>query len=224
MTTRLIIARHGNTFAFGEPVRRIGTTDLPLVDWGLEQGRLLGTYLKENDLIPNIIFTSQLKRTIQTAEQAQRMMNTDLTINTSPLFNEIDYGPDENQSEEHVIARIGEDALKAWEKKGLVPEGWLVTPSELINNWLNFSKYLCKNYSGQTCLVVTSNGIARFAPHITGDFITFSTQYPIKIATGALCLFENRHRSKKWDCLAWNIKPSEVLKSNPTHTIEGTNK
>ncbi|WP_454781633.1 histidine phosphatase family protein [Legionella sp. WA2022007384] len=207
MTTRLLVARHGNTFAPGDIVRRVGTTDLPLVDSGLNQGRLLGNYLQNNGLIPDVIFTSKLKRAIQTAQQAQSTMGTNLPIETLAIFNEIDYGPDENQPEEKVVARLGKEAINAWEAQAIVPEGWKVDPSLLIQNWLDFSIRIRKEYPGKTCLVVTSNGIARFAPYLTGDFATFSAQYGIKVATGGLCVFENNEPSEEWQCLAWNIKP-----------------
>ncbi|MCW8470543.1 histidine phosphatase family protein [Fluoribacter gormanii] len=207
MSTRLLVARHGNTFAPGDIIRRVGTTDLPLVDSGLNQGRMLGNYLKNNELIPDVIFTSKLKRAIQTAEQAQSTMGTNLPIKTLAIFNEIDYGPDENQPEEHVVARLGKEAINAWETHAIVPEGWNVDPSLLIQNWMDFSTRIRKEYPGKTCLVVTSNGIARFAPYLTGDFATFSAQYRIKIATGALCVFENKEPSEAWRCLAWNVKP-----------------
>ncbi|HVY53670.1 MAG TPA: histidine phosphatase family protein, partial [Gammaproteobacteria bacterium] len=61
MTIKLLIARHGNTFSPGDVVTRVGTTDLPLVASGLEQGRQLGIYLKQNNLVPGVIFTSKLK-------------------------------------------------------------------------------------------------------------------------------------------------------------------
>lgn len=162
MATRLLVARHGNTFAPGDVVRRVGTTDLSLVASGLNQGRLLGVYLKQQHLIPDVIFTSKLKRAIQTAEQAQLTMGSDLPIETLSIFNEIDYGPDENQPEENVIARIGKDAMSAWETQAIVPQGWSVDPDTLIKNWLDFSIHLRTNYMGKTCLVITSNGVARF--------------------------------------------------------------
>ena len=90
MTTRLLIARHGNTFAAGEIVRRVGTTDLPLVESGLLQGFALGTYLRQEQLIPDVIFTSTLQRTIQTAEQAQKAMGTQLPMERLSIFNELD--------------------------------------------------------------------------------------------------------------------------------------
>src|SRR5581483_3833292 len=60
LMTTLIIARHGNTFSLGETVTRVGITDLPLVESGLKQGLQLGTYLRANHLLPDIIFTSKL--------------------------------------------------------------------------------------------------------------------------------------------------------------------
>ena len=207
MTTRLLIARHGNTFGPGDVVKRVGTTDLPLVESGLKQGHILGVYLKQNNLIPDLIFTSQLKRAIQTAEQAQLAMQTKLPIEALSIFNEIDYGPDENQPEDKVITRLGKDALIAWESRAIVPNGWNVNPLEIIKNWQNFSARLANHYTDKTILVITSNGIARFSPYITGDFLGFSAQYGIKISTGALCLFENTSGSKLWDCREWNVIP-----------------
>ncbi|MFT4060117.1 MAG: histidine phosphatase family protein [Legionella sp.] len=149
MTTLLFVARHGNTFEPGDVVRRIGTTDLPLTDSGLHQGRLLGSYLKYNNLIPDVIFTSKLKRTIQTAKQAQSTMGTQLPIKTLSIFNEIDYGPDENQPEEQVITRIGKEAIVSWESNAIVPTGWNVNPATLIKNWIDFSTNLRKEYTGK---------------------------------------------------------------------------
>lgn len=211
MTIKFLIARHGNTFAAGDVVCRVGTTDLPLVDSGLQQGRLLGTYLQQNNLIPDVIFTSRLKRAIQTAEQAQKAMGTDLPIETLSIFNEIDYGPDENRPEEEVIARLGKEVLAAWESQAIVPDGWKVDPADIIRNWLDFAARLHHEYAGKTCLVVTSNGIARFSPYLTGDFATFSAQHGIKIATGAVCVFESKKASEQWNCLAWNVKPANEL-------------
>ncbi|MDR3477782.1 MAG: histidine phosphatase family protein [Gammaproteobacteria bacterium] len=205
--TRLLVARHGNTFGPGDIVTRVGTTDLPLVDKGLLQGRMLGAYLKQSDLIPDVIFTSKLKRAKQTAEQAQITMQTSLPVQTLSIFNEIDYGPDENQPEDTVIARLGSEAINAWETKAEVPNGWKVDPQEIIQNWQDFASRLLLEYPGKLCLVVTSNGIARFAPYLTGDFAAFRSRHEIKISTGAVCLFEKTNGSTVWDCLEWNVKP-----------------
>lgn len=206
-STTLLIARHGNTFGPHDLVRRVGLTDLPLVESGLLQGRYLGTYLQSNHLIPDVIFTSTLKRAIQTAEQAQREMQTYLPIQTLSMFNEIDYGPDENQPEITVIDRLGQDAMSAWETCAQVPNGWHVNPKEIIQNWREFAKQLIQEHAGQTILVITSNGIARFSPYLTGDFAAFCEAYGIKLSTGALGIFEHKEPSPHWQCRQWNVKP-----------------
>lgn len=120
--TILIVARHGNTFEHGEPPRRVGArTDLPLTEKGREHGRNLGTYLKKINLLPNVIYTSQLKRTMQTATEIINAAGLNVTPQPSGIFNELDYGPDENQPEETVLAQIGESALTAWEERGILP-------------------------------------------------------------------------------------------------------
>jgi len=209
--TRLIVARHGNTFGPGDVVTRVGRTDLPLVASGLEQGRQLGRYLKQENLVPDLIYTSHLKRTAQTAEQAQGQMGTALPLEPLSIFNEIDYGPDENQPEEAVVARLGKAALELWDAEGVVPSGWKVDPEAIVQAWHGFSETLLRDHAGKTVLVVTSNGIARFAPHLTGEFAAFRTRHTLKISTGAVCLFENDGTAKTWTCTAWNVKPKDRL-------------
>lgn len=204
--TTLIIARHGNTFNPGELPRRVGAgTDIPLTESGWVQARKLGVHLKESHLIPDIAFSSEQQRTRQTAAAALEAM--DLTLQATPLalLNEVDYGPDENQTEDKVIARLGEKALKDWDEKSIVPEGWNVDPESLITAWQDFAAMLLQSHTGKIILVVTSNGTARFAPHITGRYDDFCQQFPIKLVTGAYGVIV--HKDGQWLVKDWNIKP-----------------
>ena len=115
MTTRLIIARHGNTFAPGDTPRRVGRrTDLPLVASGEAQARRIGDYLRRHQLVPDVVFAAPLQRSYDTARLAVEAAGCDLPITIDARFNEIDYGPDENQPESTVVARIGDQALRDW--------------------------------------------------------------------------------------------------------------
>lgn len=204
--TILMIARHGNTFDKGETPRRVGChTDLPLSTSGIKQAKLLGQFCQENNYLPDNIYASELIRTKQTALYAF----PDMPIKTLPLFNEIDYGPDENKTEPEVIARISQDAIDLWNQKAIVPTGWQVDPSATIQGWHDFSNQLLAKRKNITTLVVTSNGVARFSPYITGDFEQFSKNYPIKISTGALCIFH--HDGYSWKVVSWNLIPKQVL-------------
>ncbi len=213
--TTLIIARHGNTFSTGDTPTRVGArTDIPLVAKGREQAAALGMYLKEHDLHPDAVYSSTLSRTKETAEIALQTAGIRNPVYALEIFNEIDYGEDENQTEDTVIKRIGIEAIQKWDKNAIVPKGWKVSPDKVIRNWDQFANQISKTHDtitnnvmdiSETILVVTSNGIARFAPHITGDFEGFTAKYPIKLATGALGII--KFSNDKWQVTDWNIRP-----------------
>lgn len=204
--TTLIIARHGNTFGPEDTPTRVGArTDLPLVEKGHEQAKAIGQYIKENRLIPDVVYSSTLQRTIETAEIAVKESGVTNPVFQLDIFNEIDYGPDENKVEADVIARIGEDAIKAWDSDAIVPDGWKIDPQTVIENWIGFADQISAHHDNETVLVVTSNGIARFAPHITGDFEAFRANHNIKLSTGALGIL--KHDGLQWSVEEWNVRP-----------------
>ena len=211
--TTLIIARHGNTFNPEDTPTRVGArTDLPLVDKGERQAEALGFYLQEHKLFPDVVYSSTLQRTRDTAKIALKTAGIKNPVYALNIFDEIDYGPDENKPEADVIARIGEEAIENWEKHGTVPPGWDANSETIIENWKNFAADICKTHDtisnqvleiSETVLVVTSNGIARFAPHITGDFDGFAQNHQIKLSTGALGILSSDVES--WSDKDWNI-------------------
>ncbi len=199
--TTLIIARHGNTFSEGQIPTRVGArTDLPLVETGEEQALRLGHHLKANDLIPDIVYTSTLRRTIDTARLACVAMMCPADNIPLPLFNEIDYGIDENKPEPDVIARLGEDTIANWDKNGDMPVEWSPRPDIIINSWKFFMDGCLKDYQDKTILVITSNGIARFALNWTEN----GNSYPRKLSTGAYGILKY---SENWMVTDWNIRP-----------------
>lgn len=206
--TTLIIARHGNTFEDGETPRRVGArTDIPLTDKGREQARAIGTWLGKSGYVPAAAFCSRLRRTEETARIALREAGCAITPQTLEMLDEIDYGPDENKTEDEVTARAGADALKQWDESGAVPPGWRADPHSIIESWLSFGKRITQDYPEKTVFAATSNGIARFAPHMTGDFDSFKTRHKIKISTGHVCILE--HDGKRWHVTEWNVSPRE---------------
>jgi probable phosphoglycerate mutase len=235
MTTRLIIARHGNTFTKDQTPTRVGCqTDLALVEE--ERGTLLGRYIKEHNMLPQVVWAAPLKRTMQTAELAVREMGLDIKIIPDHSFVEIDYGPDENKTEDEVMLRLGktylakagkdvsqfsEEEIKArgkivideWNADATVPEGWIVDPAQIIKTWQNFAAKVEQDYVGQTALIVSSNGVLRFAPYLTGNFAEFSASHDIKVGTGNLCIFEKEAGDKNWKCMGWDIKPKDYFKN-----------
>lgn len=210
MTTRIIIARHGNTFTKDQTPLRVGArTDLPLVE--TERGTNIGKYLKMRSLIPVAVFAAPLKRTTETARLAIAALDKDIPLISDARFTEIDYGPDEGKTEEEVIARVGEDALEAWNANAIVPQGWNVSVDEIIKAWNTFANDVERDYKGKTVMVVSSNGIIRFAPHLTGNFQKFSEEFNIKVGTGSVCVLEKEDGDKYWMVKEWGVKPKDKL-------------
>jgi probable phosphoglycerate mutase len=178
--TELFILRHGNTFDEGDIVTRVGArTDLALSASGHAQADGVAAHFAERGLRFERIVAAPLKRTMMTAE-AVLAATGGPPIEPLELLTEIDYGLDENQPEERVVARIGEQALKNWDENAVPPPGWRVDPKALIESWRSLFRS-CAGTKGPV-LAVTSNGVARFAldaaDSLAGDF-------PRKLSTAA---------------------------------------
>ena len=227
MTKRLIIARHGNTFLPNQTPTRVGrATDLPLVEE--KRGRAIGKYLLSKDISIDKAYAAPLKRTMKTAELALEEMNSSLAIMPIEDFAEIDYGPDENKTEDEVLLRLGKEymqqnqitaanqtiitdfgktVLAKWDSQAIVPQGWRVDVRQIIRAWQSFSD---KIGEGETVFLCSSNGIIRFAPYILGmPYGEFSKQYEIKVSTGSVSIFD--YRDGIWICTEWNSKPYKLF-------------
>lgn len=220
----LIIARHGNTFRKGETPTRVGSrTDLPLVEE--ERGRGIGKYLAKLGLTPTRILAAPLQRTMGTAALAAEELGNPCPVQPDARFIEVDYGPDENHSEEETKARLGADiamaqgtdpatlsteeldalgeaAIEKWNAEAIVPPGWKVDVAQIISNWTALAEEV---QDGEVLLCVSSNGTIRFAPHITGDYAGFCAEHDIKVATGGVCIFTSEDGSS-WTCQEWGVK------------------
>jgi probable phosphoglycerate mutase len=173
-----VIVRHGNTFAAGEPPRRIGgRTDVPLTDEGRAQGHALGAHFAMQGWRFSRVLVSPLARTRETARAIMEHQPEAPSPELCAWLREIDHGPDENMPEDAVRARIGADALAAWDTHGVPPPGWTVDVDSRLAAW----RSLFAGEAGPT-LLVTSNGAARFA--LLADAV-LAVPGKMKLPTGA---------------------------------------
>lgn len=225
----LIIARHGNTFRKGETPTRVGSrTDLELVEE--ERGRGIGLYLKKNGIVPSRILAAPLKRTMGTAALAAEAAGCTCPVEPDRRFIEVDYGPDENKTEEEVKARLGAVDARAegldpaamtaeeldargaaiidrWNAEAIVPDSWKVDVEQICRNWQSLASEV---KDGEALLCVSSNGTIRFAPVITGDYAGFCAENDIKVATGGVCIFTSEDGST-WTCQEWGVKAFKLV-------------
>jgi broad specificity phosphatase PhoE len=177
---RAVIVRHGDTFAPGDVVRRIGArTDLPLVASGRAQALALRAHLP---WAFDRVLAAPLRRTQETAA----LIAGD--AEPAAWLAEIDHGPDEGRPEAEVRARLG-DALHRWEQDAVPPPGWHVDAAARTTAWAAFLRDLTG-----TALLVTSNGAARFALLALGE-------RPAKLRTGAYGVIEDLRVT------AWDVRP-----------------
>lgn len=161
--TRLILARHGNTFGPGDRIVWVGAKeDLPLVDKGEAQARDLARALQASGVKLDRIVTGPLRRTRRAAEIVADIVTFIGPIEIDERLKEIDYGPWGGKTDEEIAAAFGEAALAGWRDRHEVPggAGWSPTPATLRANALAVLNDVRR--SSGTVLVVTSNGILRF--------------------------------------------------------------
>nr|WP_321456301.1 histidine phosphatase family protein [uncultured Cohaesibacter sp.] len=197
---KLILARHGNTFAKDDKVVWVGArSDLPLVEKGQQQAQAMGEALKESGMQPDAIFCGPLKRTMQSARialDAAGWSKIDVTI--SDALKEIDYGLWEAKSNDEIRALYGDEDIDRWQKQSIWPHGyqWSPAPETILANWNKMTADIERSHGKDaTALIVTSNGILRITAPQYGI-----TAEQAKVSTGAMCLIENGQVK------VWNVK------------------
>ncbi len=203
--TRLILARHGNTFTAQETPVWVGArTDLPLVEKGLAQAQAVADMLRDANITPETIITGPLLRTKRTAEiiAATLKIPTD-TIRIDKRLTEIDYGVWEAKSTAEITAMGDGDKLKAWDKNSVFPSDRQWSPSETQITADVAS--LLRDAEQKTSVIITSNGILRFFAHAAQNADAFPAR---KVATGHVCVME--YKDDAWHIVEWGRSPAEL--------------
>ena len=193
-----IIVRHGNTFEAGEPPRRIGArTDLPLTAAGQAQAEALGAHFAAQGWRFARVLASPLIRTRTTAAAILGHLPASPQPEPCDWLREIDHGLDEDLPEDVVLARIGAEALAAWDESAVAPPGWTVDSEARLAGW----RALFAQKEGPV-LLVTSNGAARFALMAAG----LNAPGSMKLATGSYGVIR-RLQDGALDVAEWGRRP-----------------
>lgn len=202
MSATLTIVRHGDTFAPGEAPRRIGArTDVPLVASGEAQARALGAAFAGEGVGFDRVLVSPLRRTWSTAELILDALAGSAPIEGCDWLAEIDHGPDEDQPEAQVVARVGAESLARWDRALVAPPGWLVNAPARLAGW----RGLLEGAQGRV-LLVTSNGAARFVFGADASLAGQAEALPsLKLMTGAWGRLVRE--ADGWRVAAWDVRP-----------------
>ncbi len=116
MAGKLIMVRHGQSTWNLENLFT-GWTDVDLTAQGCEEARQAGRELKREGLVPDLVFTSVLKRAIRT----QWLMLEELDLLWLPVerhwrLNERHYGALQGLNKAQTVERHGEEQVKLWRR------------------------------------------------------------------------------------------------------------
>ncbi len=115
----LILLRHGES-VWNKENRFTGWIDVDLSERGEEEARRAGELLRN---IPfDIVFTSELRRAIRTAEIAlETAEKSSVTIIKNAALNERHYGDLQGLNKDEVARQYGEQQFKLWRRSYDVP-------------------------------------------------------------------------------------------------------
>ncbi|MEO5433964.1 2,3-bisphosphoglycerate-dependent phosphoglycerate mutase, partial [Bifidobacterium catenulatum] len=109
MTYKLVLLRHGQS-AWNKTNQFTGWVDVPLTEQGVEEAKNGGRLLKEKNVLPDIVFTSMLRRAINTAnvalDEADRLW---IPVQRSWRLNERHYGALQGKNKTEIRQEYGDE-------------------------------------------------------------------------------------------------------------------
>jgi len=121
MTYNLILLRHGNS-VWNQANLFTGWVDVDLSDQGRAEAKRAGELLQESGLKPDVLFTSVLKRAINTAHIALDQIDRNwIPTIRSWRLNERHYGALQGLDKAETLAKYGPELFQTWRRSFDVP-------------------------------------------------------------------------------------------------------
>ncbi|MCU1573527.1 MAG: phosphoglycerate mutase [Micrococcaceae bacterium] len=130
MTYTLILLRHGHS-EWNAKNLFTGWVDVDLNDQGRTEAVRGGELLTENDLLPDILYTSRQKRAVNTANLALAAADRGwIDVKRSWRLNERHYGALQGKDKAQTLAEFGEEQFMTWRRSYDTPPPPLPDDSE----------------------------------------------------------------------------------------------
>jgi broad specificity phosphatase PhoE len=206
--SKLLLARHGNTFAPGDKVVWVGAKeDLPLVPSGEAQARALGEALRDGEIALDRLICGPLLRTRRAASIVAEITSFAGTIEIDDRLREIDYGSWGGRSNDEIEQLFGADALAEWDQHHRRPANVDWSPDEAVIQSNALAAMADAIIADGLSLIITSNGVLRYMyAALRGE------PAQAKVKTGHVCAAELK--GDRGQRLFWNEKPDADLIAN----------
>lgn len=115
---RLVIMRHGESTWTDKAVNRFaGWVDVPLTERGREQARHAGELMRDAGILPDALFTSVLRRTIESADLALDVVDRMwVPVIRTWRLNERHYGSFQGQTRPAMRERYGDELFRTYRR------------------------------------------------------------------------------------------------------------
>jgi len=121
MTGKLILLRHGES-VWNEKNLFTGWVDVDLNQKGLGEAANAGTLIKNSGCLPDVVFTSMLRRAIKTVNIALDVADRHwIPVERSWRLNERHYGALQGKDKAQTLAAYGEEQFMLWRRSYDVP-------------------------------------------------------------------------------------------------------
>lgn len=121
MTYKLILLRHGNSI-WNQKNLFTGWVDVDLTDQGRQEAKRAGELLGESGLLPDVLFTSVLKRAINTAHIALDQIDRNwIPTLRSWRLNERHYGALQGLDKAETLEKYGAEQFQLWRRSYDIP-------------------------------------------------------------------------------------------------------
>ena len=121
MTYNLILLRHGNS-EWNQKNLFTGWVDVDLTEQGIKEAKRAGDLLTKSGLKPDVLYTSVLKRAINTAHLALNEMDRNwIDTKRSWRLNERHYGSLQGLDKAETLEKYGPEQFQIWRRSYDVP-------------------------------------------------------------------------------------------------------
>ena len=164
MTYKLVLLRHGQS-AWNKTNQFTGWVDVPLTEQGVEEAKNGGRLLKEKNVLPDIVFTSMLRRAINTAnvalDEADRLW---IPVKRSWRLNERHYGALQGKNKTEIRQEYGDEKFMLWRRSYATPPPEIDPNDEYAQN--NDPRYIGDPVPEAECL---ADVVKRVEPYFKSD-------------------------------------------------------
>ncbi|MDO5060533.1 MAG: phosphoglyceromutase [Actinomycetaceae bacterium] len=142
MTYKLVLLRHGQS-EWNALNLFTGWVDVPLSDLGKEEATHGGELLKKEGILPDVLFTSMLRRAIMTANLALDACDRHwIPVQRDWRLNERHYGALQGKNKKEIRDEYGDDQFMLWRRS-------YDTPPPAIELGSEFSQDTDPRYAGE---------------------------------------------------------------------------